>query len=93
MNEKILYEARILVAGFIKNRRNELKLTQWELADRCQLGVNTIRRLEGGHFWPNLKQFVIICHALDCFFFIEENESKIDFTKFMHEHWGKMSKN
>jgi transcriptional regulator with XRE-family HTH domain len=93
MNEKILLEARQLIAGFIKNRRNELKITQQELADKCGVGVNTIRRLEDGRFWVNLKQLLVICNALDLYFFLEEKESKKELATIMRERWGKINKN
>jgi transcriptional regulator with XRE-family HTH domain len=93
MNEKVLLEARKMIAGFIKNRRNELEITQQELADKCGVGVNTIRRMEDARFWPNLKQMLTICNALDLFFFVEEKESTKPLATSMRERWGKVSPN
>lgn len=66
MNEKVLESARDHFTGFLKNRREELKLTQQELADLCEFHRNTIVNLEAGKFWPNLKQFIVIAHHLKC---------------------------
>ena len=56
MNEQILLEARNLISGFLKNRRNELSMSQDKLAELSGMGIATIRRFESGKFWLNLKQ-------------------------------------
>ncbi|MDD4291970.1 MAG: helix-turn-helix domain-containing protein [Clostridia bacterium] len=93
MDEKILYEARKLIAGFIVARRRELGITQEQLAEKCGVGIATIKRLELGKFWLNLKQLLIICHSLDLFFFVGEKESDEDYSKVMRERWGKITNN
>jgi transcriptional regulator with XRE-family HTH domain len=87
MNELVLNEARELIAGFIANRRKELGISQAELAERTQLGIATIKRMEDAKFWPNMKQFMIICQSLDLYFFVEEKEGKKDMAKLMRERW------
>jgi transcriptional regulator with XRE-family HTH domain len=66
MNDKTLLEARKNISGFLKNRREELGLTQQELADDSGMGIATIKRFESGKFWLNLKQYIILCHYLEC---------------------------
>jgi transcriptional regulator with XRE-family HTH domain len=65
MNPEELHQARELIAGFISDRRREKGLSQAALADLTGFGIATIKRLEDAKFWPNMKQFVVICHALD----------------------------
>jgi|LakMenE18May11ns_1017448.scaffolds.fasta_scaffold9920018_7 ribosome-binding protein aMBF1 (putative translation factor) len=65
MNPELLHQARELIAGFISTRRREKGLSQAALADKAGFGIATIKRLEDAKFWPNMKQFVVICHALD----------------------------
>ncbi len=74
MNNILLNQARELIAGFLVNRRKELGMTQQDLADATGLGIQTIKRMEDAKFWPNLKQFLIVCHALNAYFFVEEKE-------------------
>jgi transcriptional regulator with XRE-family HTH domain len=64
MDEKELHARRLEMAGIIKNKRIELELTQQQLADKCEMGVNTVRRIEDGRFWLGTKQLLIICRAL-----------------------------
>jgi transcriptional regulator with XRE-family HTH domain len=64
MTDKDLNEARLKIAGFIKNRRNELGISQAALADQTGLGIATIKRFESGRFWLNMKQYVILREAL-----------------------------
>jgi predicted transcriptional regulator len=73
MDENRFHEQRLLIARFIKKRRDELNLTQKELADKCQIGLNTVIRLEDGRFWLNSKQLVIIFDALNLAFIEDGN--------------------
>jgi transcriptional regulator with XRE-family HTH domain len=71
MNERVLLEARGLISGFLQNRRKELGITQEQLAELSGMGIATIKRFESGKFWLNLKQYLILCHHLKCYPFIE----------------------
>jgi transcriptional regulator with XRE-family HTH domain len=64
MNEKELLKARITISGFLKNRREELGITQTQLAEMTGMGIATIKRFESGKFWLNLKQYILLRHAL-----------------------------
>ena len=87
MNEKVLLEARALISGFLKSRREQLGMTQDELAELSGMGIATIRRFESGRFWLNLKQYLILCHHLRCYPFLTEMEGKNEFSKMMRERW------
>lgn len=65
MNEKALDKAREEIAGLLKQRRLEQGLSQQQLADECGTTVGTISRMENGHFWMVMKQFVLVCAALN----------------------------
>jgi transcriptional regulator with XRE-family HTH domain len=65
INIKVLDEAGNYIAGFIRLRREELQMTQQELADKCGIGVRTVVRLESGKFWLNVKQLVVILYHLN----------------------------
>lgn len=93
MNEQVLLEARRMIAGFIRNRRIELKMSQEELAEKTQLGIATIRRFEAGKFWINLQTLLIICNALNMYFFLEEKDSEKELATMMRNRWGTPSKN
>ena len=87
MHEDVLLEARKLISGFLKNRRIELNITQEKLAELSGMGVATIKRFESGKFWLNLKQYLILCHHLKCYPFIEEVESEKELAKMMRKRW------
>lgn len=87
MNEKVLTEARSLISGFLKQRRQELEITQEQLAELSGMGIATIKRFESGKFWLNLKQYLILCHHLKCYPFLAELEGKNEFSKMMRERW------
>lgn len=93
MNEKVLLEARTLISGFLRNRREELGITQQDLADASGMGIATIKRFESGKFWLNLKQYLILCHYLKCYPFIEEVESKSELATMMRERWARKGEN
>lgn len=89
MKDEVLNEARRLIAGFIKSRREELGLTQQELADKAGLGWATVQRTEAGKFIPDGKSLLKLCYALDCFFFFGEKESDEPFIKAFRDRWSR----
>jgi len=48
----------------IKARRNEIGMTQQELADICKMPQPSIVRIESGDSSPNLSTLLKICEAL-----------------------------
>ena len=80
-------QARKLIAEFLKNRREELNISQQELADKSGMRVTTMDRFESGRFWLDLKQYLIICHHLKCYPFLAEMEKDDEFAKLMRECW------
>jgi transcriptional regulator with XRE-family HTH domain len=64
MTQKELNESRQSIAAFITNRRNELGITQAQLAEQTGMGIATIKRFESGKFWLNMKQYVLLRAAL-----------------------------
>lgn len=87
MNEKVLNEARQIIAGFLKDRRIELGLSQQDLADRTGMARATINRMEQGMFWLGMKQYLLICEALHLFPAIAEMESDTDIAKALRQNW------
>lgn len=49
----------------IRNRREELRLTQNEIAERTQLRQNYISRIENDKFEPTATVIVLLAKALD----------------------------
>ncbi len=74
MNEQVLIEARKKLAGFLKERREELGLTQLQLANKCNWKQQTIQRIESANHFISTKQLWILCNALELYWFIETKE-------------------
>lgn len=87
MNENTLEEARMIIAGFLKNRRIELGYSQQFLADKCEMSVGTINRMENGHFWLGMKQYLIICQHLHLFPLIATMEEDTDIAEALRYNW------
>jgi len=87
MNEKVLLEARKLISGFLKSRREELKISQAALSEKTGLGIATIKRMEDAKFWPGLKQYLIVCEALHLFPAIAEMEADEAFANELRKNW------
>jgi transcriptional regulator with XRE-family HTH domain len=86
-NENVLNEARQIIAGFLKNRRIELKLSQQDLADRVGMARETINRMEAGRFWLGMKQYLQICEALNLFPCVAEMESETEIAEALRSNW------
>lgn len=87
MNEKTLDDARLIIAGFLKNRRIELGLTQEELAVRTGLARKTIYSMEAGKFWLGMKQYLILCEALHLFPVVAEMEADDPIAEALRKNW------
>ncbi|WP_430900503.1 MULTISPECIES: helix-turn-helix transcriptional regulator [unclassified Paraflavitalea] len=87
MNEELLNEARSIMAGFFKERRLELGLTQQEVADRAGLARKTINAMEQGLFWLGMKQYLQVCHALHLFPAIAEMEADTPIAEALRKNW------
>ncbi len=87
INEKVLEEARQLMASFLKNRRLELKLSQQDVADKSGLARKTINAMEGGKFWLGMKQYLQICEALHLFPAIAEMEAADTIADELRKNW------
>lgn len=86
-NENVLNEARTIIAGFLKNRRVELKLSQQDLADKVGMARETINRMEAGRFWLGMKQYLQICEALHLFPCVAEMESETEIAEALRSNW------
>lgn len=64
MTETQLNNARLKISFAVKNRREELGISQAALADQTKMGIATIKRFESGLFWLNMKQYVLLRSAL-----------------------------
>ena len=92
MNEKVLEEARQIMAGFFKNRRIELKLSQQDVADKTGLARKTINSMEAGLYWLGMKQYLLICEALHIFPTMIEMEADDDIAEALRSNWKPNSK-
>lgn len=61
-------EAGSKIGNFFSGRRQELGLTQAEVADRARLGQPTVQRIEYGRNPPDGKSLFKVCGALQCIF-------------------------
>lgn len=87
MTEEELLEVRKILTSHLKQRRNELNISQVALAEKTGLGIATIKRLENGMFWPSLKQYFIICKALNIVPTATPFPASNDFIEMMHKYW------
>ncbi|CAN5774566.1 hypothetical protein BH10BAC2_BH10BAC2_39850 [soil metagenome] len=92
MTEKELDESRKLIATFFKQRREELNMTQEELAEKTGVGLSTIKRFESAKFWPVLKHFLIFCEALNLSPAAIPFDISTNFIKEMRDYWIKDQK-
>ncbi len=92
MTDKELLEARQMMATFFKQRREELNISQAELAEKTGLGIATIKRFENAMFWPAVKQYIIICEALNIVPSATRYETSYEFIEIMRKHWLKSQK-
>lgn len=89
MNKELLLEDRKLIAGFLKNRREEMGISVQELADLCGVNKTTIYRIEQSKFMPHGDLLLILTHHLNCYFYLAEKEGNSHDAVWMRERWGR----
>jgi len=77
MNEKVIQEARAIMAGFFAERRKELNLSQKQLAINMEVSESTIIRIEQGKFWIRQDIYLKLCHHLQLAPFLVPKESDL----------------
>lgn len=75
MSENVTKEAHKLIASHLKGRREEMKMTQEQLADKMGIKKAAISRMESGLYAPSLDMFFEWCHHLNLYFFVEGKDS------------------
>lgn len=70
------------IGSFFSSRRQQLRLTQKEIADRARLGLPTIQRVEYGQHLPDGKCLFKVCGALQCVFYPIEFTGKFVISEY-----------
>ena len=65
MEDNKLNNIRLQIGKLISDRREELNLSQQDLADKTTYKLATIKAIEQGKFWIDLKQYIVICSILN----------------------------
>ena len=71
MNENVLNETRLKLAGFLKQKRKEKRLTLQQLADKVGIMQPSLARIESGKFWVTMPILLKICVVLEIKIFEE----------------------
>lgn len=58
-------EQKALIGDIINQHRNEMKLTQLQLADKSTLSRSYISDIEAGRYAPSVKSLVSIANVLN----------------------------
>lgn len=76
-------EIKYIIADNVKLYRKKQGLTQFELAERAELSVDSIKRIEGGSRTMSLDNFMRIASALSVplSYLIYENLNEIPITE------------
>ena len=65
MTDTQLTEARTKLAGFLKQKRKEKRLTSQQLADQIGIMQPSLTRIESGKFWVTMPILLNICEVLE----------------------------
>ncbi|CAB4131125.1 couple_hipB, transcriptional regulator, y4mF family [uncultured Caudovirales phage] len=71
MDEQQLTEARTKLAGFLKQKRKEKRITSQQLADEIGIMQPSLARIESGKFWVTMPILLKICVVLEIKMFEE----------------------
>ena len=83
MENQKMKDIKYIIADNVKLYRKKQNLTQFELAEKAELSVDSIKRIEHGSRTMSLENFMRIADALDVplSFLVYENLNKIPITE------------
>lgn len=86
MEEKFKFVAELL-GHRLKDRREQLGLSQPQVAQKAGLNTATVYRIENARFLPDIKTLLKLCYALDMIFVLEDKEGDDPVAKHFRERW------
>jgi transcriptional regulator with XRE-family HTH domain len=86
MNEEVLDAGEKILGKIFRERREDLGLTQAELALRMNIKQVTISRIEAGKFSPSWRMVMRFLEALELYVFFEPKDGESENAKWMREH-------
>lgn len=87
MTDDTLQQALRIIGDYLRRRREELGLTQTDVARRAGISLRTVQRVESADSWIGLKQFLQICEVLHLFPTVVEMESDTEIAKALRSAW------
>lgn len=88
ISPEYLYEVRLLIGDWLRQCREEKKLTQEQLGEIMDLDRSTIAKIEKGKWSFSIDMLTRFCVALDVFLFMVPKNSKDSLATDMRNRWN-----
>jgi transcriptional regulator with XRE-family HTH domain len=89
INEEYLIEVRKILGSWIKQMREDKKLSQQQLADKMGISRSTISKIEDGKWNFGIDTLTIFALHLDFFQFLVPKDSNDELAVTMRNRWNR----
>jgi transcriptional regulator with XRE-family HTH domain len=89
INEEYLIEVRKILGNWIKEMREDKKLSQQQLADKMGISRSTISKIEDGKWNFGIDTLTIFALHLDFFQFLVPKDSNDELAVTMRNRWNR----
>lgn len=89
-NEEKYKEARKMLCQRLKDLARDKGITQEQIAERTGFTQNNVSRMLSGRYPPTLDNYIKLCEAIDCYFFIIDKDAYDNLAEVMRIRCGKI---
>jgi len=93
MKEQKIIEARLMLCRYLRDLAKEKGITNQQIADITGFTQGNVNRMLAGKYPPTLDNFIILCDAINTYFFIIDKNANEEVTNLMRNRWRQASDN
>jgi transcriptional regulator with XRE-family HTH domain len=87
MKKQKIIQARIMMCNYLRDIAKEKGITHEQIAIATGFQSNNISRMLSGKYAPSLDNFIILCDAINTYFFIIDKDADNDLVEIMRNRW------
>lgn len=87
MKQEKAVQARLMLCDYLRELAKEKGITHKQIAEKTGFMENNVSRMLSGKYAPSLDNFIILCDAINTYFFIIDKDADNDLVEIMRNRW------
>lgn len=88
MKQEKAVQARLMLCDYLKELAKEKGITHKQIAEKTGFMENNVSRMLAGKYAPTLDNFIILCDAINTYFFIIDKNANEEAANLMRNRWN-----